>query len=229
VRGYSRRGTTVSCAHRGGRLQRLVRRHCCQYTTERSLRQGIWTQGRVAPDAWFGYLTKGQRRACVLQPKVANRSMVGLRVCVAVGTVRQLYHEERCLSSARTMHGTHGRFAEDAIDKQSAPWYSGESKQRRPTMETKKIWAASYWYAEGDYGTRSETCLFYDQEQAQAWVEQQLRGLHEDEDETLVLSWCNEGQNKWCAGETFAYGEDQGGLGGQAYEYQGAVEIATFG
>lgn len=94
-------------------------------------------------------------------------------------------------------------------------------------METKKIWAASYWYTEGDYGMRSKTFLFYNQEQAQAWVEKQLRDLFKDE--TLVLSWCDEGQNKWCAGETFADGEDQGGLGGQAYEYQGAVEIATFG
>jgi len=97
-------------------------------------------------------------------------------------------------------------------------------------METKQIWAASYWYAGGDCETRSETCLFYNQERAQAWVEQQLRGLFEDDDDySLVLRWHDEGQNKLCTGSLFPEGADQEGEGEDDYEFQGAVEVATFG
>jgi len=96
-------------------------------------------------------------------------------------------------------------------------------------METKKIWAASYWYAGGDCETRPETCLFYNQEQAQAWVEKQLGDLFEDDDYDLILRWHDEGKNKLCTGALFPEGADQEGEGEDDYEYQGAVEIATFG
>ena len=96
-------------------------------------------------------------------------------------------------------------------------------------METKKIWTASYWYDGGDCETRSETRLFYVQEQAQAWVEEQLRDLFEDDDYSLVLKWYDEGQNKLCTGALFPEGADQEGEGEDDYEYVGAVEVATFG